>query len=103
MKYVFGLCEGRHQIPVDRYIFGSVIDPTDYVALLETANKAIPADCTRLVVYVTGLTPAMLAVVAICNCRRIALDAMHYDRDTGSYYRQVVLMAETENDVKEKK
>lgn len=88
--YECGLCEGRHAIPVKDYIFPGTLNPLDYAGMREMAENAIPADCTRLVVYVTGLTCAMLAVVSVCVERGISLTAMHYDRESGKYLPQVV-------------
>lgn len=92
MKYVFGLCKGRHEVPVENYIFEEEItDPTDFTVMENRADNAIPKDADQLDVYVTGLTPAMLAVVTICFLRKINLTAYHYDRETGSYIPQKVI------------
>lgn len=90
-KYTFALCAGRHPIPGDPpAIFPGTVNPLDVGGLYLTAEAAIPADCTDLTVYVTGLTVAMLAVVRVCFARGILLTALHYDRDTDSYYPQEV-------------
>lgn len=91
MKYIFELCAGRHQTPADKAIFAAVNNVTDTEGLLQVARENIPADCSELTVYVTGLTPAMLAVVRACAERGIALVAMHFDRESGTYYPQKVL------------
>lgn len=91
-KYVFGLCEGRHVIPdVQNYLFGEIADPTDTAMMIDHAYDAIPQDCDELVVYVTGLTPAMLAVTTACIYRGITLTAMNFNRDTGDYLSQRVV------------
>lgn len=92
MKHTFCLCAGRHPIPGNPpAIFPQTVNPLDTDGLYQTANAAIPADCTDLTVYVTGLTVAMLSVVRVCVDRGIALNALHYDRDSDSYYPQAVL------------
>ena len=91
MKYEFELCKGRHQTPAAESIFDSEIDPTAVDAIEKIADSRIPDDATEIVVYVTGLTVAMLAVVSVCIARGIKLVAMHYDRTTGTYYRQLVM------------
>ena len=91
MLYEFTLCEGRHETPAKNFIFGEIRDVKNTNELMEIAKKAIPEDCTTLVVYVTGLTVAMLAVVNVCLDRHIGLIAKHYDRETGTYYRQCVI------------
>ncbi len=90
MKYNFELCKGRHSTPATSAIFAETLNPLDTSALYDAANAAIPEDCTELTVYVTGLTVAMLAVVNVCMDRGISMTAMHYNRDSGTYYPQPV-------------
>jgi len=92
MKYTFGLCAGRHDCPVDAYIYKDPITGINSDELVSQANKAIPEDCHFLVVYVTGFTPAMLAVAQLCFTRRISLLTMNYDRDSGNYVRIPVML-----------
>ena len=91
MEYRFTLCAGRHDTPAEKAIFQEIADPMATNALYKQANAAIPADATKLVVYVTGLTTAMLAVVQVCFDRGITLVAMNYDREVGEYLPQDVL------------
>lgn len=44
-----------------------------------------------LVVYVTGLTACVAAVISVCVCYGVDLTLMHYDRASGGYLPQVVL------------
>lgn len=88
-EYTYALCAARHPIPVDAALFPSEVNPLDVDGLRDAA-AAIPADCTALTVYVTGLTAAMLAVVSVCAQRGISLTAMHFDRASGDYYAQRV-------------
>lgn len=90
---VFCLFSGRHPIPGNPPpIFPNDINPMDFDALHAAANAAIPAECTEVSVYVTGLTPGMLAVVEVCFQRGITLKAMHYDKETGEYRSQFPLV-----------
>lgn len=91
--YKIGLCEGRHPLPVNEYVFGSVIeDPTDVNGLEEVAEEffrnLIP-DCL-LELYVTGLSVALIAAINAAsiyiNVKNIVL--MHYDSKTNTYYPQ---------------
>lgn len=91
--YKVGLCEGRHPLPVNEYVFGSVIeDPTDVDGLEEIAEEffrnLIP-DCL-LELYVTGLSVALIAAINVAskyiNIKNIVL--MHYDSKTNTYYPQ---------------
>jgi len=90
MEKVMGLCAGRHAIPVDEYIFTTDLDPLDYDEMYRQAMKVVP-EWGTLIVYVTGLTAAMLAVVAACEDKHCVLTAKHYDRESGTYKSQVVL------------
>lgn len=92
MKYEFELCKGRHATPATEAIFPMEVDPTDTGALFAIAEERIPRDATEIVVYVTGMTPAMLAVVEVCWKWGITLTAMHYNRDSGEYFPQCVLL-----------
>lgn len=95
MKYEFGLCSGRHDIPVKDYIFGEIEDPTNFDALRAQALAVIPLDADEVTVYVTGLTPALLAVIGVCQDREVTMNAMNYDRVSGEYKQQGVLLYRT--------
>lgn len=45
----------------------------------------------NLVLYVTGLSVALTAVINVCQRNDIALTLMHYDQGSGDYYPQEVL------------
>lgn len=92
MKLKLGLCQGRHNLPaVDGYVFANTVDPTDIIGLTETAWNSVPSDCDELDLYVTGLTPATLAVVYTCQRKGINLTCWHYNRDDDSYFPQTVI------------
>lgn len=113
---VVGLCAGRHDMPVGEFIFPTEVDPTDFRAMSRTVdafldnrvgthlsnygtrfndNEYADIEVTTgdrpLVVYVTGLTACVAAVIRGCVYRGIELTLMHYDRTTGGYLPQVVV------------
>ena len=109
-----GLVRGRHELPTDTYIFDEVADIFDVDAMYETASafilknigvtkkagRAINAASytddevyrgdRELVVYVTGLSSAMAAVISACAAWGVQLTLMHYDRDTCDYRPQPI-------------
>lgn len=109
-----GLVRGRHKMPVEEYIFESVEDVFDFDALASIAAKRITklvdvqivpgpaingADYTnglvyesehRLVLYTTGLTAALAAVIKICAENGVYLTLKHYDCETYSYVSQKI-------------
>lgn len=89
--FICGLCEGRHSWPVKEGIFPKVVEHINEVDLENIAEQRIPKDCTRVAVYVSGLTIAMLAVVKVCARRGIGLTAYHYNPGSGVFSRQDVL------------
>jgi hypothetical protein len=92
-KLTLGLCEGRHDIPVNGYIFGEIKDPMDFKELSRIAFESLwqygHSDC-ELTLYVTGLTPALIAVLNECGALEIDVTLMHYDKATGAYKPQKV-------------
>ena len=86
-KITVGLCRGRHEMPVTEYIFESIEDVTDTVALEKVATEFFAPRLTKVrtasclhqasyedavywtvaekpVIYVTGLTAALIATIA---------------------------------------
>lgn len=91
------LCESRHPMPaeVEGAIFPQTItDPTDFGAMrLHVARTLRPIRSTGikfLVVYVTGLTPALVEVINWCRCNGMNLILMHFDLTSGKYVPQSV-------------
>jgi hypothetical protein len=85
-----GLCEGRHPIPgVTEYIFGNQLNPLD-LAGMDATCQAVLEGCTRLDLYVTGLTVALVAVINYCHQNKVALTLWHFNRESGDYYPQPV-------------
>ena len=106
-----GLCAGRHDIPVGKYIFTEVNDVLDFHALNRTARAFIKANCNirleygagigqttyvdverykgdELHVVVTGLTQCTTAVMYACAFYGVPLTLWHYNRDNGEYVPQ---------------
>lgn len=98
-SFVVGLVKGRHDMPADieDYVFNEpVVDPTDVDGLFNASlgfiQRAIsdPAE-TRLVIYVTGLTPALIATLNAAQCIGVRLIVCrHWNRETGTYFNQLV-------------
>lgn len=87
------LCESRHEIPqaVDGAIFGQSVDPTSPLRLEAEARRVIKESGVEyLTVYVTGLSVALVAVINACHALGVHLTLMHYDREKGKYFHQVV-------------
>ena len=65
----------------------------DGLHALEEAAQAFTDEyaTAKLVVYITGFTPALTSLMKVCAADSIELDVMHYDRESGSYVRQRVL------------
>ena len=89
--YVMGLCQGRHAAPVKEGIFPRTVNTFDPEMLYKEANDRMPEDCGRLALYVTGLTVAIMAVVRVCQERKIDLICYHYQGMRNTYDRQDVL------------
>lgn len=109
-NYTFNIavCEGRHDIPeaTNGSIFPSTI-PEDALTnpdrlehrvivwflthLLNTPElKQAKSDSIQINLYVTGLTVATLAIVSVCHMYGFKLTCWHYNKETGSYYPQIM-------------
>lgn len=110
-KNTVGLCAGRHDIPVEKYIFSDVQNVLDFTALNATAEAFVKENCdvritvgvgvsqidytdvecykgNELHVVVTGLTQCTTAVMWACACYGVPLTLWHYNRDNGEYVPQ---------------
>lgn len=112
---IVGLVRGRHAMPVDEYIFDGVEDPMDFDGIYRQVDawvsdhmcvgikSGVPINAagytdvdlykadSKLVVYVTGLSSALAAVISACAYNGVQLELMHYDTSSGEYRRQCVL------------
>lgn len=94
---VLALCEGRHEMPeeVEGSIFPNTIDPTDILKIKVIAkrklDKAVKEEGIKfLVLYVTGLSVALVECINWCAQNDVHLKLMHYNKVTDSYYGQWV-------------
>ena len=88
------LCKGRHDMPseVQEAIFDCEVNPLDTDGLLKEVLQSNKLDnIDVLVIYVTGLTVALIAVLNACRMLGIKVFLKHYNRDNNSYYTQEVL------------
>lgn len=92
------LCASRHNMPADvRFaIFPqNISDPTDLPLLEMIADNSLREDLgledgDAITLYVTGLTVALMVVVNWCRENSVKLTLMHFDRETGKYFKQEV-------------
>lgn len=88
----FQLVEGRHKMPLDMpAIFKSIPDVMDFGHMdMQAIHSLLPYKHELIVIYVTGLTSAVLAVVSACEKLGITPIFMHYNRADGRYYPQFI-------------
>lgn len=107
----YGLCAGRHPLPVEGYIFSEVQNVLDFHTMNRIAEQFVVDHCnphittgcgpsqvdyTDVQVYtgdplnvvVTGLTACTTAIMWACACYGVQLTLWHYDRETGDYVPQ---------------
>lgn len=87
----YGLIDGRHNLPVDKFIYTNIDDVLDFAKLEEVAIKSITKGADILVIYVTGLTSATIA--AINSAKWLGYKSIilkHYDNVSGNYLSQWV-------------
>ena len=95
MNKTFILFKGRHEMPAEvadaPEMFSEGTDPMAFNDMLNVAKAKI-AGADGVTLYVTGLTPATVAVINACLAARCGLVLMHYNRATGTYVPQQVLI-----------
>lgn len=86
------LCKGRHTTPaIDGAIFETEVNPLDISGLETQAKERLASlNITRLHLYVTGLTVALIAVINVARKLGIKVTLWHFDRESGEYYKQEV-------------
>lgn len=112
---VVGLIRGRHEMPVDLYIFEDAIEDIhnykeinnhivnflmEKVGITTAFGSGINQnDYTdvkvfkgkaRLTVYVTGLTCVTAELIKLCAINGVRLTLMHFDSSSGNYIPQVI-------------
>lgn len=88
---VYGLIKGRHTMPVEEYVFDEINDMFKFFNLEVKALSSIKKTSDMLVLYVTGLTVATVAVLNVAKklgYKDVVLK--HYNRDSGLYECQWV-------------
>jgi len=93
-----GLVRGRHEMPVDDFVFGEIIQENGFAELILVGLRAEGrhwinrnvAGYGAVELYVTGFTPALTAF--LLEWRALDLDTplylMHYDNNSGDYVAQ---------------
>lgn len=85
----FGLIKGRHEMPVDAYIFDRIDNVFDF-AYQKAVIDDFLAGKRAVTVYVTGLTSVTATLISRCAHFGVALTLMHYDMTSGEYVPQVM-------------
>lgn len=94
-----GLCRNRHRLPTKTYLLEKEVT-MDFARLENDIRAAIDRETPRglagepqvrfVECYVTGFTPATVALINVCRDMGLGLILLHYNRDTGWYERQEV-------------
>lgn len=86
------LCKGRHKTPAtDGAVFETEVNPLDVITLESQAKERFASlNITRLHLYVTGLTVALIAVLNTARELGIEVILWHFDRESNNYYSQEV-------------
>lgn len=99
LKISVGTVSGRHKLPVQEYVINEEIeDVTDVDSIQKKVDKyfeeniANVDDKVELILYVTGLTLVVLAIVNACKKYGCDLVCMHYDRENDCYIGQKILI-----------
>jgi hypothetical protein len=91
---VYGLIDGRHEMPVKRFILKNItFGPTSYHDMEEEAIKVLASQKTNnaIIVYVTGYTPATIAAINVAkSVGYTQIILKHHDKDSGLYLDQWV-------------
>ena len=104
-----GMIQGRHEMPVESYIFDGALDPMDFNAIeagvvrwIDSLSDYVVRDEDEMfpyypvegrihvTLYVTGLSAVLACVAKYCAKCHIGLTLMHFDRDTGDYKPQEI-------------
>lgn len=99
LKISVGTVSGRHQLPVQEYVINEEIeDVTDVASIQKRVDKyfeeklANVDEKVEIILYVTGLTLVVLAIVNTCKKYGCDLVCMHYDRENNCYIGQKILI-----------
>ena len=97
-KKILSLFQGRHPMPdeVTGAVLKFVKDPTDLKDITEQVHYSLK-DCNELILYTTGLSVALVAVINYCEFNRIPLTVMHHDKVSNTYFPQEIYIPDPEN------
>lgn len=99
MKTLYiGAVRGRHEMPVDKFVFDEAITNFDIEAIEDHVDTVLEKEVFRhdgetfdaVRLYVTGLTVVTTSVVKWCFENDVALSLMHYDNEKRDYVEQFV-------------
>ena len=93
MEITLGTIKGRHEMPVDKYIFEKVDDVTDVTTIrkhVDTVLSKLVGASDSLVVYVTGLTLVTVEITRWAALKRVGLTFKHYDAKKHDYFDEKV-------------
>ena len=99
MKTLYiGAVRGRHEMPVDKFVFDEAITNFDIKAIEDHVNTVLDKEVFRhdgetfdaVRLYVTGLTVVTTSVVKWCFNNDVVLSLMHYDTEKRYYVEQVM-------------
>lgn len=116
-EVIAGLVRGELPAPVGRYIWDSMPDLDDLIAIEKHAKSWVEKNCgvcesngsgpncvwdedvevyhgSPMTVYVTGPTACVAAVIAACARCGVPLTLMHYDAETNDYTSQDIFLEE---------
>lgn len=87
---LYELCKGRHEplLQVDGALFEeNILQPLNFEWYEEQLQKRL-CYISHLRLIVTGLTPALTAVIKYCYENNKGLTLLHFDRESTSYVEQ---------------
>jgi len=98
MEISCGLIRGRHSVPptITDFIYlydipqANICDSAYMESICQDYLRKHPG-VTAINVYVTGFTPALLALIKVCAVRNIHVNAYNYDREGKAFWRQEVI------------
>ena len=88
-KIIIGLVKGRHEMPVNEYIFDKVNDVFDYDEIRNQIHHKLQK-YNEVDLYVTGLTTVLIEVINYCIINNLNLTLLHYNYETHGYMSQIV-------------
>lgn len=98
-----GLIKGRHELPVELYVFEEIKDVTDYEAMEEHCQEFLYNHDGHIDLYVTGLTAATVAFINAAVFLRSydgisrSVTLWHYDLETKTYKPQQLIRVQHGN------